>query len=110
MNEPEVMQLDIHELKKRIDQDPKLCLIDVREQDEWNTGHIPGATHIPKDCLLEKIALAVPDKNQAIFLYCHGGTRSTLAAGWLHHVGYKEVYSVAGGIHSWESSGFPLII
>lgn len=110
MKESEVKHIDAHELKRRLVKDPKLCLIDVREQEEWNTAHIPEAIHIPKAALLEEIIQVVPDKNQSIYLYCQGGTRSTLAAECLLQVGYTEVYSMAGGIRKWESSRFPLAV
>ncbi len=109
MKQPEVKHIDAIELKRRLDENKKLCLIDVREQDEWDRAHISEAVHIPKATLLDEINKLAPDKNQSIYLYCQGGTRSTLAAEWLLDIGYQEVYSVAGGIRQWESSGFPLI-
>jgi adenylyltransferase/sulfurtransferase len=108
MNNPDVLQINAFDLKERLDHAPGLCLIDVREQEEWDIAHIPRAIHIPKDLILDKISQVAPDKHQAIYLYCHSGMRSTLAAGWLLQAGYKEVYSVAGGISLWESYGFSL--
>jgi rhodanese-related sulfurtransferase len=108
MTAPEIATIDVHELKKRLDMNPALCLIDVREQDEWNEAHIPGATHIPKDELPAKIAATVADHHQPIYLHCKGGVRSAHAAVRLKEMGYKEVYSVTGGIAEWMCSGYPV--
>lgn len=109
MNQTNVHEIDVHELKKRMDKDPDLCLIDVRESDEWAKGHISSATHLPKDSLLEQIEGLVPDRSQAVYLHCQGGVRSMIAANWLAHAGYLEVYSVAGGLSDWVSKGYPVV-
>lgn len=101
--------IDVQELKKRRDQNPKLCIIDVREQDEWDEGHIPNALHIPKDSLVSQISKHVPDKHQAVYLHCRRGTRSAMAAGWLAAEGYTEVYTVAGGITDWAEHDYPMV-
>lgn len=100
--------IDVYELKTRYDESPNLCLIDVRESDEWNEGHIPGAIHIPKDTLASIIDGRVPDKEQPIYLYCRGGVRSLTAANTLHDLGYNQVYSIDGGIMDWMQAHFPL--
>ncbi|MDP1602383.1 MAG: rhodanese-like domain-containing protein [Legionella sp.] len=106
MTAHKIATIDVHELKKRLDNDPSLCLIDVREQDEWDEGHIPGATHIPKDELPAKIDAKASSHQQPIYLHCKGGVRSAHSAERLMDMGYKEVYSVTGGIAEWARCGY----
>ena len=108
MTAHKVQTLSVQELKKRRDANPKLCIIDVREQEEWVQERIPGAVHIPKDQLIEHIAAVVPDKNHPIYLHCRGGVRSLQAGQYLLGAGYQTVFSVDGGIVAWEQSGYPI--
>ncbi|ARG96776.1 rhodanese-like domain-containing protein [Legionella micdadei] len=108
MRDPKISTIDVHELKKRRDANPDLCLIDVRELDEWQTLRIPGALHIPKDELPGCIETAVPERNTPIYLHCKGGVRSLYAANCLLTMGYNEVYSIDGGIVQWAASGYPI--
>ena len=72
-------------------------LIDVREIDEWNAGHIPGAIHIPRGILEFKISEVAPDRNTPIALYCRSGGRSTVSANQLIKMGYSNVKNLEGG-------------
>ena len=54
--------------------------LDVREREEWDEGHIPGAVHIPRGWLESRIEQAVPDRSRPIIAYCASGNRSTFAA------------------------------
>jgi rhodanese-related sulfurtransferase len=108
MTEPKIKTISVHELKKRRDLNPELCLIDVREVDEWEELHIPGAMHIPKDSLVECIRVKVPDHDKPIYLHCRGGVRSLHSANDLITLGYTDVYSVDGGIMEWAQSGYPI--
>jgi molybdopterin/thiamine biosynthesis adenylyltransferase/rhodanese-related sulfurtransferase len=82
-------------------------LVDVREQVEWNDGHIPGATHVPRGYLELRIEEAVPAKDAPIVLYCAGGVRSLLAGQTLRDMGYTNVTSMAGGYNAWAAAGLP---
>ncbi len=82
-------------------------LIDVREQNEYVQGYIPGATWIPRSFLELRIEDAVPDRGAHVVLYCAGGTRSALAARSLAELGYTNVTSMAGGFGAWKRSGHP---
>jgi molybdopterin/thiamine biosynthesis adenylyltransferase/rhodanese-related sulfurtransferase len=81
--------------------------VDVRERDEWEEGHIPGAVHIPRGSLEGRIENAVPDRSQAVVVYCAGGSRSAFAARTLEELGYENVTSLAGGFTDWKRNGFP---
>ena len=107
MTESKVHTISVQELNKRRTTTPHLCLIDVREDYEWEEGHIPGALHIPKDELVAK-KKKIPGKDQPIYLHCRGGVRSLHAANSLADLGYKEVYSIDGGIMDWAKAGYPI--
>jgi len=82
-------------------------LIDVREADEFLKEHAAGATHLSKGMLEVKIEEAVPNPQSPIVLYCGGGNRSALAADNLQKMGYKNVWSLAGGFKAWKEAGLP---
>ena len=82
-------------------------LIDVRESEEWDAGHIPGATHVPRGYLESRIEGAVPDRSRRVVLYCASGNRSALAAHTLKDLmGYEHVESMTGGITLWKDRGY----
>src|SRR4051812_39334497 len=84
-----------------------VVLIDVRENDEWDAGHIPGAKHVPRGYLESRIEGAVPDRSQHLVLYCASGNRSALAAHTLaNDLGYENVESMTGGITLWKDRGY----
>jgi sulfur-carrier protein adenylyltransferase/sulfurtransferase len=81
-------------------------IVDVREQDEWDEGHIPGAIHIPRGNLESRIEAAAPDRGRPLLVYCAAGNRSAFAAKTLDELGYGHVVSLAGGFTDWKRSGF----
>jgi sulfur-carrier protein adenylyltransferase/sulfurtransferase len=83
------------------------AVVDVRERDEWEEGHIPRAVHIPRGNLESRIENAVPDKSRPVLLYCSGGNRSAFAAKTLEELGYENVLSLAGGFTDWKRNGLP---
>jgi rhodanese-related sulfurtransferase len=80
-------------------------LADVREKDEWDAGHLPGAVHVPKSFLEQWAEERIPDKNKATVLYCAGGVRSAMAADTLSKLGYTNIVSMSGGFNRWKDSG-----
>jgi molybdopterin/thiamine biosynthesis adenylyltransferase/rhodanese-related sulfurtransferase len=83
------------------------AVVDVRERDEWEEGHLPRAVHIPRGYLESRIEGAVPDKSRPVLLYCAGGNRSAFAAKTLEELGYENVLSLAGGFTDWKRNGLP---
>jgi len=103
-----VRQTTILEMKKRLDAQEEFHLVDVREDHEWNAGHIPGALHLSKGIIERDIEEKLPDREAEILLYCGGGFRSALVADNLQKMGYRNVISVDGGWRGWISAGFPV--
>ncbi|MDM5156411.1 rhodanese-like domain-containing protein [Bacillus sp. DX1.1] len=77
----------------------KAQLIDIREADEFNAGHILGARNIP----LSQIRLRYKElrQDQPVYLYCQSGFRTGRAAQFLKKQGYKDFYQLQGGFKSW---------
>jgi sulfur-carrier protein adenylyltransferase/sulfurtransferase len=82
-------------------------LVDVREQHEFEEGHIPGAVHVPRGHLESRIETKASDKSRPVILYCASGQRSALAAHTLESLlGYSDVASMDGGITLWKDRGY----
>jgi sulfur-carrier protein adenylyltransferase/sulfurtransferase len=82
-------------------------LVDVREQHEFEEGHIPGAVHVPRGHLESRIETKASDKSRPVVLYCASGQRSALAAHTLQSLlGYEDVASMNGGITLWKDRGY----
>jgi rhodanese-related sulfurtransferase len=82
-------------------------IVDVRETDEWDEEHIPGAIHLSRGTIELDMEEKVPDINAMIICHCGGGGRSALAAESLQKMGYKNVRSMAGGFKAWKAAGLP---
>ncbi len=80
---------------------------DVREKNEWDEGHIPGAAFVPKSYLEQWAEDRLPNKEKTTILYCAGGVRSVMAADVLRQLGYRDVISMSGGFNRWKDSGLP---
>jgi len=83
-------------------------LLDVRESDEWDAGHLPGAKHIPRGYLESRVEGVIgSDRDQKVVIYCASGQRSAFAANTLKELlGYEHVYSMNGGITLWKDRGY----
>ncbi len=102
-----VRETDVEEVKQWIDRGEKFCLVDIREDHEWERGHLPGAIHLGKGIIERDIVDAIPEKSQTIVLYCGGGFRSALSADNLQKMGYTNVLSMDGGWSGWNEAGYP---
>jgi len=83
--------------------------LDVREPNEWNVEHIPGALHIPQGRVEAEVERALPDKSAPIVVYCRSGRRSASAAQTLEALGYSDVRNLEGGIVAWMEQGRPVV-
>ncbi len=84
--------------------DPDVVFLDVREPNEWNLGHVPGAVHIPRGQLEGRVE-SVIDRAKRVVVYCAGGSRSALAADTLKQMGYDNAVSLQGGFGEWAVQG-----
>ena len=103
----EIDEVDATRARELVDAGEPL-VVDVREQDEWDEGHIPGAVHIPRGNLESRIERAAPDPTRPIIVYCSAGNRSAFAAKTLGELGYQDVVSLSGGFTDWKRNGFPV--
>jgi molybdopterin/thiamine biosynthesis adenylyltransferase/rhodanese-related sulfurtransferase len=103
----EIAEVDAAQARELIDSGD-ILLVDVREQDEWDEGHIPGAVHIARGHLESRIERAAPDPDRQIVLYCAAGNRSAFATRTLEELGYTDVASLSGGFTDWKRNGFPV--
>jgi molybdopterin/thiamine biosynthesis adenylyltransferase/rhodanese-related sulfurtransferase len=102
-----IEEVDAVRARELLDSPAAPLLVDVREQDEWSEGHLPGAIHVPRGNLESRIERAAPDHAQPVILYCQSGNRSVFAAKTLEELGYENVVSLAGGYTDWKRNGFP---
>ncbi len=103
----EISEIDANQARGRIESGEPV-VVDVREQDEWDEGHIPGAVHVPRGHLESRIERLAPDPARPVVIYCSAGNRSAFAAKTLADLGYEDVVSLAGGFTDWKRNGFPV--
>ena len=103
----EISEIDATHARERIESGEPV-VVDVREQDEWDEGHIPGAVHVPRGHLESRIERLAPDAARPVVVYCSQGNRSVFAAKTLEELGYEDVVSLAGGFTDWKRNGFPV--
>lgn len=112
----QVNEINTQQLHAIREQDPQAIVIDIRESIETLAGSIPHATLIPRGVLEMQINSAAAIKKrfstleelaeQPIYLFCRSGARSVLSALFLQRMGFKHVYSVAGGFLAWQAAGY----
>jgi sulfur-carrier protein adenylyltransferase/sulfurtransferase len=103
----EIDEVDAAGARELLDGPEPPLFVDVRESDEWDEGHVPGAVHLARGFLESRIEAAAPDHTQPIVVYCAGGSRSAFAAKSLQELGYESVVSLAGGYTDWKRNGNP---
>jgi rhodanese-related sulfurtransferase len=103
-----VKEVTVEQARERLKQNPKAILVDVREDTEWQNGHAGEAIHLGKGILERDIEKAIPDQNAELIMYCGGGFRSALTAEVAQRMGYKNVYSLAGGYKALLAANWPM--
>jgi len=103
-----IKETNVADVKRRTDAGEKLLLVDVREDNEWAKGHLPGAVHVSRGIIERDIEQRVPDANLKLVLYCGGGFRSALVAENLQKMGYNNVESMDRGWKGWLEAGLPI--
>src|SRR5919197_912932 len=104
----EIDEVDAREAAELLESDVPPALLDVREQDEWDEGHIPDAVHIPRGNLESRVEVTLPDRDRPVLVYCAAGSRSAFAAKTLEELGYETVWSLSGGFTDWKRNGLPV--
>ena len=99
-----ITQVPPQEVMRLRETHPATVLIDCREPNEWNLGHVPGAVFIPRGILESNVEAAVP-RTAKVVIYCASGNRSALATETLLQMGYTDVSSMSGGIRGWVDAG-----
>lgn len=94
-----IKQIRQDEAKRRLDSEEKIVLVDVREDNEYAQGHIPGSINLPLS-QIDQAQKVLKDRDATIFVYCLSGGRSSRAAEYLSQVGFKDVTNI-GGISTW---------
>ena len=97
---PSWVQIDQETAKRMMEADDGHVIVDVRRQDEYDAGHIPGAILIPNESIVDERPSELPDLEQVILIYCRSGNRSKQAAQKLADLGYLNIYEF-GGITTW---------
>jgi rhodanese-related sulfurtransferase len=101
--------VSIDEVKKMLDNKEAIILIDVRDKEEYETGHIPSAINISRGSLDFKVNLIIPDKNAKVIVYCGLDLRSPLATKSMNDLGYKKALNMIGGLNAWKEAGYPVV-
>ena len=97
----EYTRITQEEAAQMMEQDDGHVIVDVRRQDEYDSGHIPGAILLPNETIADQPPEVLPDREQIILIYCRSGNRSKQAAQKLADMGYTHVYEF-GGVNTWS--------
>ncbi|MCH6566885.1 MAG: molybdopterin-synthase adenylyltransferase MoeB [Nitrospinae bacterium] len=98
----EIKEITPEEVQERLKAGEPWALLDVREQSEWEEGHLPEAHFIPRGFLEIRTESTLPEKDKPLVVYCAGGVRSAMAAKTLQDMGYTNVVSMSGGFTRWR--------
>ena len=107
-----IKEIDANELKKKLDQGESFVLIDCREQEEWESGHIRQALLAPLSDFENQLTKLESDgtinKDKLIVVHCRSGKRSMMTCQLLSERGHRRLLNVEGGILGWKEEGFPV--
>jgi adenylyltransferase/sulfurtransferase len=103
----EIPEVSVEDVRARLEREPAIALLDVREKEEYREGHLVGAVSLPRGFLEILVEETVPDIRTPIVTYCVNGTRALIAARTLKEMGYADVVSMTGGFTAWKNAGLP---
>ena len=103
-----VREISIEQARERVRQNPRVVLMDVREDHEWQAGHAAEAVHLGRGILERDLEKLHPDAGAEIIMYCGGGFRSALACDAAQKMGFTNVFSLAGGYKAMVLAGWPM--
>ena len=101
--------MSLAQLRSCIESAPsELTVIDVRERDAFEAGHVPGARLLPRGELELRVNEELSDPTRRIVVYCEFGRVSTLATATLRQMGFRDAVALDGGMKAWREAGYPL--
>ncbi|MGB6176909.1 MAG: rhodanese-like domain-containing protein, partial [Methylocella sp.] len=101
--------MSLAELQARVAGEPQeLMILDVRERDDYEQGHIPGARLLPRGQLELRVNQELPDPTYRIVVYCEFGRISTLATATLRTMGFQRAVALDGGMQAWREASYPV--
>ena len=103
-----ITEVSVAEARARLTSNPKVVLMDVREDNEWQQQHAAEAVHLGKGILERDLEKLYPDKNAEIIMYCGGGFRSAMTADTAQKMGYRRALSLAGGYKALVNARWPM--
>ena len=104
-----VREISVDQTRAWLKQNPKVVLLDVREDHEWIEGHAAEAIHLGKGIFERDLEKKLPDPNTEIIMYCGGGFRSALTCDVAQKMGYRSVHSLIGGYKALVAAGWPMV-
>ena len=113
---PRIGEIFPWDLDAMLDENPRLLLVDIREQDEFKVAHIKGSLHVPRGILeascdwnyAETIPALVKARQQPVVVICRSGNRSALAVDTMQMMGYEHIFSLKTGLKGWNDSDLAL--
>jgi len=103
-----INEISVAEARARLTTNPKIVLLDVREDHEWQAGHAVEAAHLSKGILERDLEKMFPNPKTEIIMYCGGGFRSALTCDAAQKMGYRNVHSLIGGYKGMVTAGWPM--
>ena len=105
---PRVKEISLEAARQRLEQNPRVLLLDVREDKEWDKGHAQRALHLGKGVLERDLDELIPNPQTEIIMYCGGGYRSVLTCDAAQRMGYTNVFSLIGGYKAMVAAHWPM--
>ncbi|MCA9053930.1 MAG: rhodanese [Planctomycetaceae bacterium] len=105
----ESIEIDCSSVRGLLAEKADFLLLDCREQQEYDTARIDGATLVPMSELRDRVSELEEHRQRSIVVYCHHGARSLRVAGWLRQQGFGDVRSLSGGIDCWSTEIDPSV-
>ncbi|MBI3671777.1 rhodanese-like domain-containing protein [Candidatus Azambacteria bacterium] len=99
---------NVKDVYNELKEGKNIIILDVRTEDEYDSGHIKNSILLPLNHLKEKATEIIQNKNAIINTICRSGGRSAMARSVLEDMGYTNVRSIAGGILKWQEQGLPV--
>ena len=104
-----IKNMNSEELKSKLDNNDDIILIDCREQDEWDAGHIEAAKFIPLSQFQDLYTKTLTNKDAEVIIQCRSGKRSLNACMMLMGEGFSNLTNLEGGILGWQANGYEVV-